>query len=72
MNNIPSNSNDIIDSRDIIKRIKELQSDLDGFDDKSGDEYDMLSEELAALQTLAREGEGSPNWKYGETLIRDS
>jgi hypothetical protein len=28
--------------------------------------------ELAALKALAKEAEGSPDWTYGETLIRDS
>lgn len=30
------------------------------------------AEELAALVSLADEADGSPDWKYGETLIRDS
>lgn len=29
-------------------------------------------EELAALKALASEAESSPDWRYGETLIRDS
>ena len=57
------NTEDIIDSRDIIERIEYLQ----GSDDK-----DEL-EELAALERVAQKGEDySPDWRYGEALIRDS
>jgi len=39
-------------------------------------EYNHLDEdeaiELADLKALAEEAEGSPDWTYGETLIRDS
>lgn len=30
------------------------------------------ADELKALKDLAEEGESSPDWEYGETLIRDS
>lgn len=54
---------DIIDSRDIIERIEYLE----------GTEDQEEIEELEALKDLAEQGEGySPDWKYGETLIRDS
>ena len=54
-----SNFDDVVDSRDIIKRIEEW--------DDSDD-----AEELKILKELAEEGEGSPDWNYGESLIRDS
>lgn len=62
------NSEDIIDSRDVIARIEELESDQDA---------DIISEdetaELAALKALAEEGENaSSDWIHGATLIRDS
>ena len=60
--NDPSNSDDVIDSRDVIERI----DDLEGTDDE--DE----KAELKVLEALAEEGEGSPDWRHGETLIRDS
>lgn len=75
---------DIIDSRDIIARIEELQNDFreaTGDDPRdfamSTEDYMMglsedEAEELTALIDLAAEGERSPGWRYGETLIRDS
>lgn len=64
-NTIVSNSQDVIDSRDIIARIEELEADPES---NTADE----GSELVALKSLAEEGEGSPDWQYGETLIRDS
>lgn len=58
---------DIIDSRDVIARIEELESNLDT-EDPDTDE----AEELQALRALVDEAESTPDWKYGETLIRDS
>lgn len=54
---LPSNRDDVIDSRDIIEAID--SGDLDEDDQK-------------AFEELAKEGEGSPDWPHGETLIRDS
>lgn len=59
-----TNSQDIIDSRDIIDRIDYLESEENRTEEEEA--------ELKALQALAEEGEGSPDWKHGETLIRDS
>ena len=60
-----SNSDDIIDSRQVIERIEELQG-LDALEDDD-------KEELLALEELQSEAEGySDDWKYGVTLIRDS
>ena len=55
-----TNAEDIIDSRDVIARIEWLEDD----DDLTDDERD----ELAALQALAQEASGSPDWQ----LIADS
>jgi hypothetical protein len=60
----PSNSDDYIDSRDVIARIEEL----DACDSLDVEEL----EELETLRKLADEGEGLADWQYGETLIRDS
>ena len=54
---VPSNSDNVIDSRDVIDAIE--NGDLEG-------------DELKALEDLAEEAEGSPDWPHGETLIRDS
>ena len=65
MKNEINNAQDIIDSRDIIERIEELENDEDL------DELDK--DELKMLKDLAKEGEDySSDWKYGETLIRDT
>ena len=59
------NGMDIIDSRDVKKRIEWLESD----DDLDDDEKD----ELKQLKDLASEAEDyAADWKYGETLIRYS
>lgn len=105
-----SNSEDVIDSRDVIERIEELESEwqdlvdtvtdaedtladandptsaiadnpseiveLEGAVDSAKDELEQWDtdngDELKALKELAEEGGGSPDWKYGESLIRDS
>lgn len=65
---------DVIDSRDVIARIEELSSRR--LDDDDNIVPDALDDdelaELDALTELAREGAGSSDWEYGETLIRDS
>lgn len=55
------NTDDIIDSRDVIARIDWLE----GTDDE-----DEL-EELAKLKELADDAGASPDWQDGEALIRD-
>ena len=70
MKNI-SNTDDFIDSRDVIERIDELRAGWMA----TGDTDDLTPEEageLAILEALADEGGVSPDWDYGETLIRDS
>jgi len=82
-----SNMDDVIDSRDIIARIEELESmreDLKSeIDDtnteiveakKALQEFDESEEgeELTILKNLAEAGSASPDWEYGESLIRDS
>lgn len=73
------NFQDVLDSRDIIKRIEELESETedaeltdDGyFTDDGKTDVNPEWEELRALRSLAGEAEGSPDWPHGETLIRD-
>lgn len=71
-----SNSEDVIDSRDVIARIEELEAELDEFvpaDDAVIDEMVDERQELRVLKALAEECEGyAADWLYGETLIRDS
>jgi hypothetical protein len=70
------NRQDVLDSRDIIARIAELESDRDDF---SGEEditwaqaKEDDAEELRVLKALEDEASGSPDWVHGEGLIRDS
>jgi len=61
----PTSSDDMIDSRDVITAIEDLEADNDLSEDDAA--Y------LETLRELARDGANSaPDWSYGETLIRDS
>ena len=64
MSNEICNTDNVIDSRDIIERIEELENNGCDFDEH---------EELEALKALAEEGENySPDWNYGSTLIHEN
>lgn len=78
-----NNDQDVLDSRDIIERIDELETELEDVLEEAGitkqeiDEAEHIEavdilEELEPLKALAEEGGGSPDWQYGEGLIRDS
>lgn len=58
---------DVMDSRDVIERIEELEAEKEAEDFPEDD-----AEELAKLLKLRDEAEGSPDWEYGETLVADS
>lgn len=70
-----TNADDLIDSRDIIARIAELEAERD---ERDGEEYEAWqasedADELAALCNLRDEAsQYAADWEYGETLIRDS
>lgn len=61
-----SNTDDIIDSRDVNERIEELL-DVDNMP-----LTDKEQAELLALIQLRNEGESFDDWEYGATLVRDS
>lgn len=62
-----SNSDDVIDSRDVIERIEELAAI------EATDVTDEELEEYRALVALAAEAKDyAADWEHGETLIRDS
>ena len=74
-----SNTQDILDSRDIIKRIEELEGECDdlygdGWDDDTLPVEEDVGEldELRALIAFQDECEGSPDWIHGEAVIRDT
>jgi hypothetical protein len=62
------NLQDVIDSRDVIERIEELEGDVEA---ELASDDDIA--ELETLKVLAEEAEGyAEDWKHGEALIRDS
>lgn len=66
------NRQDIIDSRDIIERVDDLRA---GWMAGEGNLNDLSPDgdyELGILEILVDEADVSPDWIYGETLIRDS
>lgn len=69
-----SNSDDIIDSRDVEERIAELERARDARDDPDSDwPGSDESEELAMLCAFRDEAEPyCPDWRYGAMLIRES
>jgi hypothetical protein len=70
------NSDDVIDSRDVIARIEELTDERTAhIEAGTRDEWDDSDEclELEKLEHLAEEASGyAADWQHGETLIRDS
>lgn len=75
------NTDDVIDSRDVIARIEKLEAERAAFNEAranptDGEWHEEFSEdyaELTALSALADEASGyAADWVYGETLIRDS
>ncbi|API58473.1 hypothetical protein BSL82_03450 [Tardibacter chloracetimidivorans] len=63
-----TNTDSIIDSRDIIDRIGEIKDLLDD----AGDDLEELQEELTALEKLAEQGEPyCDDWQYGATLVHE-
>lgn len=73
-----SNTDQVIDSRDVIARIEELTAeftvDLEDADDvKRMSDFDFEEvRELSKLMVLQEEAQGyAPDWKYGATLIHE-
>ena len=68
------NNQDIIDSRDIIERLDELESDREesNEDGTLKEFYVENGEEYEAIKALAEDASGSPDWESGEALIRRS
>lgn len=79
-----SNYDDVIDSRDVIARIEELEDTLQSAYDEFADRISWKNwlkdetnhddiEEFNILSELAREcSDYASDWDYGETLIRRS
>lgn len=81
MANTISNTDDVIDSRDVIARIEELETEqaelVEQLSNGEITEADMLvfdkeqGKELDVLRKLAEEAESSPDWIHGEVLIHE-
>lgn len=56
---------------ELAEREAFVDDDTPGHEAVSWDEGDD-GQELAALKALEEEASGSPDWRYGETLIRES
>lgn len=70
MSTYPTNSDDVIDSRDVIHAIEDLTA-MRTDDPENFDEDD--AETLASLEALAADAaDYASDWHYGESLIRDS
>ncbi len=79
-----SNREDIMDSRDIISRIEELEDERDLYEPQSVDDGDEVTsedwaeanpedaEELEHLKSFASELENYGDWEHGATVIRES
>lgn len=83
-----SNLDDVIDSRDVIARIEEIEDERTRLADEADEadeatrqaaaaalqEWDASDEgaELRALRALAEEASDAEDWTYGATLVRDS
>lgn len=80
-----NNDQDIIDSRDLTARIEELEGEIAELEEERADpdtdedrkdeirgELEIMKADLEALKEFAAEAESSPDFWYGETLIRDS
>jgi hypothetical protein len=62
-----TNQDDLIDSREVMDRIEDLQH-ISPADLTQDEEYELLT-----LRELAKEGENAcGDWSYGATLVRDS
>ena len=59
----PTPTDDVIDSRDVIEAIDELEVEEELTDDEAA--------ELVALQLFAAEASEVSDWQYGEQFIRD-
>lgn len=68
------NWNNTVDSREVIDRIAELEERLAPYEGKDvlAEVQQRLFDELEVLSELAAQGESSPDWAYGEVLIRDT
>ncbi len=64
MSNQIDNTQDVIDSRDIIARIEELE----GIENQGSEE----AQELAILLKVQEQAEDCADYQYGEVLIRES
>ena len=67
------NNDDMIDSRDLVERMEELQEEIQDAKDLGEAEPDDVLALLGDLEAFAKKFEDyAPDFHYGETAIRDS
>lgn len=78
MANAIDNTEQVIDSRDVIERIEELEglaeiaADPDASEEERAEFDDAARIELEALRNFAGQGEAdAEDWQYGETFIHE-
>lgn len=70
MSNVISNTDHVIDSRDIIERIQELDTLIKG--ESTDTDFKSYIEEYDSLVSLQGQCEGcTDGWEYGVTLIHE-
>jgi hypothetical protein len=70
-----NNGMNIIDSRDVIARIEELQDAVDAnleLPEDAREDFTEETDELKALRDLAEQCEGYGDWEDGDVLIRET
>ena len=69
-----TNSDDVFDSRDVLERIKELESELDELLEDYPEEQesiDEIQEELDLMYSIRNEWYSEESFKYGVIFVRD-
>lgn len=76
MSTIPTNTDDVIDSRDVIERAAELAAQWTDYSNREDGSEPLTDEEKAELDSLSvliTQGEqATDDWQWGATLVRDS
>jgi hypothetical protein len=71
-----NNSQDVMDSRDVIEALEEMESDFEDWkadfdEDPPGDEEYPDWEELVALRNFVEQASCVDDWEYGVSIIHE-